>query len=305
VRRVRRYLGNRSFVLGCLIVGAFVALAVLAPLLAPPDDGEDPSSMRVVGKSHDYIPHPPTEEAILGTLPGQFDVYYTLVWGTRSALRFGLLVSLITAAIGTLLGAIGGFFGGLVQGLILRVTDAFLAFPVIAGVWLLKQVMAPASIYVPPTPIQQAFLDLHLEPVFLTLILLSWMPYARLTSANIVQQRQAEYVQAAVSLGLRNGRIIRRHLLPNALPPVLVLLARDVGAMVIVATAFTYIGLGSSTEWGISLVAGRDYVIGAPGNPLAFWWVWLPVTLALVLFGIGWNLIGDGLNTVLDPRIAR
>jgi peptide/nickel transport system permease protein len=305
MRRARRFPLNRQLILGCLIVGAFVVAAILAPHLAPPDDPENPSTMRVAGRSHDYIPHPPSGEAILGTLPGQWDVYYTLIWGTRSALGFGLVVSLSTACLGTFLGALGGFSTGPVQGLVMRVTDAFLAFPVIAGVWLLRQVMMPASIYESATPLQQAFLDLHLDPVLITLIVLSWMPYARLTSANIVQQRQTEYVQAAVALGLRNMRIIRRHLLPNALPPVLVLLARDVGAMVILATAFTYIGLGTSTEWGVLLVAGRDYVIGAAGNPLVYWWVWLPYTLALILFGIGWNLIGDGLNTALDPRIAR
>ena len=129
------------------------------------------------------------------------------------------------------------------------------------------------------------------------------MPYARLTQANVVQQKQTEYVQAAASLGMRNTRIIRRHLLPNVLPPVIVLAARDAGAMVILATAFTFIGLGGRTEWGMLLVAGRDYVIGAGGNPLTYWWVFVPTTLALILFGIGWNLLGDGLNAVLDPRI--
>jgi peptide/nickel transport system permease protein len=127
------------------------------------------------------------------------------------------------------------------------------------------------------------------------------MPYARLTSARISQLKQSEYVEAARSLGMRRSRIIRRHLLPNALPPLIVLAARDMGAMVILASAFTFIGLGASTEWGTLLVVGRDYVIGLGGNPLAYWWVFVPATLALILFGIGWNLLGDGLNSVLDP----
>lgn len=305
MRRLRRFLSNRQVLLGSVIVGAFVMIAVLAPVLAPPDDPENPATTRVVGKYHDYMPHPPSEEALLGTVPGQLDVYYSLVWGTRSALRLGLVVALSTALIGILVGAVSGYLGGMVEALAMRVTDAFLAFPAIAGVWLLQQVMMPSSPYAGFTPIQQAFHDLGLDPVLLTLVLFSWMPYARLTQANVVQQKQAEYVQAAASLGVRNTRIIRRHLLPNVLPPVVVLGARDVGAMVILAAAFTFIGLGGSTEWGILLVAGRDYVIGAGGNPLTYWWVFVPTTLALILFGIGWNLIGDGLNTVLDPRLAR
>lgn len=273
----------------------------MAPRWAPPGEPGNPGGIRVVGKSHDPIPHPPSDGAPLGTTTGQVDIYYSLVWGARSALRFGLVVTLSTAVIGTFVGAISGYSGGAVHGLLMRITDAFLAFPVIAGVWLLQQVMQPASTFAELTPIQQAFHDLGLDPVLLTLILLSWMPYARLTSAGIGQLKQTEYIQAARSLGMRNARIIRRHLLPNALPPVIVLAARDVGAMVILASAFTFIGLGASTEWGMLLVIGRDYVIGLGGNPLTYWWVFVPATLALILFGVGWNLLGDGLNSVLDP----
>ncbi len=305
MRRVRRFALNRQILTACIILGFFAVVAIMAPRLTPPDDPEHPGGTRVIGTSHDPIPRPPSDEAPLGTTTGQVDVYYSLVWGARSALRFGLVVTLSTAVIGILVGAISGYSGGMVHGLLMRVTDAFLAFPVIAGVWLLRQVMQPATTYAELTPIQQAFYDLGLDSVLLTLILFSWMPYARLTSAGIAQLKQTEYVQAARSLGMRNTRIIRRHLLPNALPPVIVLAARDVGAMVILASAFTFIGLGASTEWGMLLVVGRDYVIGLGGNPLTYWWVFLPATLALILFGIGWNLLGDGLNTVLDPRITR
>jgi peptide/nickel transport system permease protein len=305
MRGLRRFLSQGQNLLACLIVGSFVMIAIFAPRLAPPDDPENPGPYKVVGKNYDQVPRPPNERALLGTAPGQLDIYHTLVWGTRSALRFGLVVALTTALIGVLVGAISGYVGGPLHGLIMRVTDAFLAFPAIAAVLLFRQVMAPSSPWAELTPLQQSFADLNVDPVFVTLILFSWMPYARLISANFVQLKQTEYVQAAQSLGARNSRIIRRHLLPNALSPAIVLAARDVGGMVILATAFTFIGLGGSTEWGTMLVTGRDYIIGMGGNPLAFWWVFLPVTLALILFGIGWNLLGDGLNSWLDPRLVR
>ena len=152
---------------------------------------------------------------------------------------------------------------------------------------------------------QQAFYDLNLSPVLLALILFSWMPYARLTSINMIQLKQTEYILAARALGMRSTRIIRRHLLPNALSPVLVLAARDVGAMVVLAAALNFVGLSGGSEWGQLLVVGRDYAIGSGGNPFTYWWVFVPATLTLILFGIGWNLLGDGLNTVLDPRIVR
>jgi peptide/nickel transport system permease protein len=305
VKRLGRYLRNGQVLAGCVIVGFFVVVAILAPQLAPPDDPDNPSTTRVVGKNYDFLPHAPSGEALLGTAPGQLDIYYSLVWGTRSVLAFGLTVAVSTALFGILLGAFSGYVGGAIHGLIMRVTDAFLAFPVIAGVWLLRQVIMPATPFGELNAIQQAFFDLGLDPVLLTLIIFSWMPYARLTSANVVQLKRTEYVEAARSIGVRKRRIIGRHLLPNALPPVIVLGARDVGAMVILATAFTFIGLGASTEWGALLVASRDYIIGSGGNPLTYWWVFVPTTLALIFFGIGWNLLGDGLNTVLDPRVAR
>jgi peptide/nickel transport system permease protein len=305
VRRLGRFLRNGQVMLGIVIVVLFVVVAILAPRLAPPDDPDNPSKTRVVGKYYDPVPRPPDEEVLLGTAPGQIDVFYALVWGSRSALALGLTITVTTALIGILLGALGGYAGGLFHGLTLRVTDAFLAFPVIAGVWLLQQVLMPATPFEELSPFQQAFFNLGLSPILLTLIAFSWMPYARLTSANVTQLKQTEYVQAARSIGARRRRIIGRHLLPNVLPPIIVLGARDVGAMVILTAAFTFIGLGGSTEWGDLLAISRDYVIGSGGNPLTYWWVFVPVTLALILFGIGWNLLGDGLNTVLDPRIAH
>jgi len=304
VRRLRRALSNGQILLACGILSLFVGVAILAPQIAPPDDPANPSPFRFAGESRGGMPRPPSPEALLGTTVGQLDVYYSLVWGTRSALRFGLAVAVSTAIVGLLVGAVSGYFGGLVHGLIMRITDGFLAFPAIAAVWLIGQVMMPANIYAELTPLQQTFYDLHLSPVLVALVLFSWMPYARLISVNMIQLKQAEYVQAARAMGMRNERIIRRHLLPNALSPVLVMASRDVGAMVVLAAAFNFVGLGGSTEWGELLVVGRDYVIGLGGNPLAYWWVFVPATLALVLFGIGWNLLGDGLNTVLDPRIG-
>jgi peptide/nickel transport system permease protein len=300
-----RFLSSWHNVLALLIVAAIVLAAILAPLLAPPDDPGNSSAFRVVGKSYDQVPRPPSAEALLGTAPGQLDVYHTLIWGTRSALRFGLSVALATACIGILIGAIGGYFGGAVNGVLMRLTDAFLAFPTIAAVLLFYQIMMPASPWLDPTPFQQSLIDINIDPVFVALILFSWMPYARLTSVNIVQLKQTEYMQAAVAVGAPRTRLIGRHLLPNALSPVVVLVARDVGAVVIMATAFTYVGLGNSTEWGTLLVNSRDYIIGSDGNPLRYWWVFLPVTLALVLFGVGWNLLGDGLNDLLNPRVSR
>ncbi|NJN55703.1 MAG: ABC transporter permease subunit [Anaerolineae bacterium] len=128
----------------------------------------------------------------------------------------------------------------------------------------------------------------------LTLILFSWMPYARMTNATVSQLRQTEYIQAAIALGASGPRLLRRHLLPNALSPVIVLMARDVGGMVVLAATFVFIGFGGDIAWAIMLVASRDFVIGLGGNPFVYWWAFVPIALALTLFALGWNLLGDG-----------
>jgi peptide/nickel transport system permease protein len=121
----------------------------------------------------------------------------------------------------------------------------------------------------------------------------------------VARLKQEEYAMAARTIGATHLRIILRHLLPNGIAPAIVMAARDVGGMVILEAAFTFIGVGGGSPWGMLLVSGRDWIIGPGGNPLAYWWVFLPATLAVILFGVGWNLLGDGLNSALDPRAAR
>jgi peptide/nickel transport system permease protein len=288
--------------LGLLVISAFVFMAVMAPVLAPPDNPDDPKPTRVVGAPSDRKPHPPSDEARLGTVPGQLDVYYTLVWGSRSALKFGLTVALAAALLGVTVGAIAGYAGGLPNGAAMRVTDAFLTFPVIAGIWLFSQLIPPPGMADEATFFQRLLVDLRIGPVMLTLIIFSWMPYARLTNVNVIQLKQSDFVAAARAVGVSNPRILRRHLLPNALAPAIVLIARDVAGVVLLESAFTVIGIGGETDWGQILVASRDWVLGIGGNPLHYWWTFVPISLALILFGIGWNLIGDGLNDLLNPR---
>jgi peptide/nickel transport system permease protein len=215
------------------------------------------------------------------------------------------VVTTLTALLGTLIGAISGYLGGFVNRLVMRVTDAFLTFPAIAAVFLFGQMMISTNPEATLTAFQKVMLALKLDPVMLALTLCSWMPYARLINASIIRLKQTEYAMAARTVGVPPLRIVLRHLLPNALAPIIVLAARDVGGLVILEAAFTFIGVGGNSTWGQLLVAGRGWIIGPGGNPLAYWWIFLPPTLALVLFGIAWNLLGDGLNTLLNPRTTR
>jgi peptide/nickel transport system permease protein len=144
----------------------------------------------------------------------------------------------------------------------------------------------------------------------LAFILFCWMPYARIINANVTKLWQADFVIAARVLGASDWRIILRHLLPNAIAPAIVLLTRDIGALVVLEAAFAFIGVSGSIqsaampEWSRILLLSRSWIIGIGGNPLVYWWTYLPVTLALIILGTGWNALGDGLNTILNPREA-
>lgn len=319
----RRFFARRSNIAGLVLVLGFVLVAALAPRLAPPENPDNPWPFRNVGRSFARQPLPPEPGLPLGTTPQivnlpqygllpdqdaafQWDVYYTLIWGTRSALRFGLVVTLATAIIGLVVGVVSGYAGGLFGLVVMRLTDAFLAFPAIAAIWVIQRAFF-GNIYNPFYDLStltgyEAFLfHNRVDPIMIALILLSWMPYARLMNAQVRRAKGSEYVLAAEAMGATGARIIWRHVLPNTISPAVVLAARDVGGMVILASAFIFVGFGGNVAWGTLLVAGRDFVIGLAGNPFAYWWTFVPASLALILFGVGWNLVGDGLNGVLNP----
>ena len=306
--QARRFFSRWQNILALLLVGFFFFVALAAPWLSPQEDPDNPTPYRIhsgettIGSR---TPQPPGEEIPLGTAPRGVDIYHALVWGTGPALRFGLIVALSSAFFGTILGAIGGYLGGRTNGLVMRFTDAFLAFPAIAGVFLFTQIMNPTSPDVPPTGFQTLLIDLDLHPVLLAMILFSWMSYARMINANVTILKSQEYVTAASVLGAPHRRILFRHILPNGIAPLIVLMARDIGAVVILEASFTFIGLSGYLPWGVVLVTGRDWIIGPGGSPLAYWWVFLPATVALILFGIGWNLLGDGLNVALNPKSTK
>jgi peptide/nickel transport system permease protein len=322
MRRLRHFFFRWQNWLGILLVLLFILMAIAAPLLSP-TDSKDPGMFKKVGHTRaermDDTPHPPSDIAPLGTLPNQYSVFHTLVWGSRDALRFGLIVVLISGLFGVTWGASAGFAGGAVNTVMMRVADAFLAFPVIAGIVFLQQLTAIAveaagGIYyfnflgqgpridnIGNSPIQ--ILLGYISPMMLSLILFIWMPHARMTNSIVISLKNTEFIQASRALGSSSIRTVFRHIIPNSIAPSIVLMARDVGGVIILQATLTFIQLGGDSPWGDMLSQGRNYIINA-GGLLHYWWVYIPATAAVMLFAIAWNLLGDGLNDVLDPTAS-
>ena len=318
MKRLIGFLSSWQNLVGFLIVLLFTIIAFTAPLLSPPND-QTQGAFKKVGRSTDFTPHPPGENAILGTLPGQTDVFHALVWGTRDALIFGLSVAIGAFLFGSLFGAIAGYAGSTIHNFMMRISDAFLTFPALAGVVFLQEIVATTiesmggiywfnsdfygkQIYFQFTPPPAIAFLLKVDPILISLIILSWMPFARLVSTIVITLKNTEFVHAARALGGSPLWIVRRHLLPNSIGPAIVLAARDVGNAVILQATITFIGLGGNSAWGTMLSVGRDWIIGSNGDLFTYWWTYLPATLMIMIFGISWNLLGDGINDVLEPN---
>lgn len=315
IKTAKRFFSNWQNTVGFGIVLLFMVVGAFAPIIAPLSETRQYAGYYLVQDLKDLLPVPPSDQAPLGSVAtgvrgAQIDVFYTLIWGTRSALVFGFLAAFSTALIGVVIGASSAFSGGWVHNIIMRITDAFLAFPVIAGVVLFVQMMSllqelsftygefgPNALN---TGLEKLFTLAN--PVLLALIIFSWMPYARMTQAIVLRIKEMEYVQAARALGASSGRVIFQHLIPNSIAPAIVMATSQVGGMVLLQSALNFIELDAGSQWGALLAVGRRWMIGSMGNPFTYWWVFVPITLTIVLFGIGWNLLGDGINDWLNPR---
>lgn len=312
----RRFFSRWQNWVGLSIVTAFVLTAFFAPIISPINlEGGGAHN-----QTRQRIPQPPAPGTPLGTLPDQSSVYDALIWGTRDALKFGVGVTVIIFMIGTFVGTLAAFLGGKANALFLGVADTFLAFPVIAGVVFFTQLknITLANLLLEtdfanfPMDGMQGLgiletLTLRLNPFLridstaLAFSMFLWVPYARVMNASVMRLKRVEFVLAAKVSGVKNFRVMLRHLIPNAIAPVLVMAATDVGALVVLQTTFAYIGLGTSNRWATALLIGRDWIF-SPKGIIEYWWVFLPITVALILFGIGWNLLGDGLIEAMNPR---
>jgi peptide/nickel transport system permease protein len=302
----KKLLRSPALVSGCLILLILATVALAAPLIAPPVDAEAPEIIPSYGAGP--VPQPPSVGHPLGLLPKQYDVFYGLIWGTRRAFEAGLLVTLTRVLFGVLLGLISGHYGGWLDAILMRFTDAFLSFPLMAAAMVMVALYG-VEFYINPSGIWYLMPARQESIVMYALVIFGWMPYTRLIRGNVLAEREKEYMQAARSTGTKRPRTILRHLLPNVLQGLFVLAASDVGAVVVLLAAFAFIGLFSPSfglmeaDWGQMLSAARDWIVGSPTNVLNYWYTYLPVSAAIVLFSLGWNLVGDGLRDVVDPKM--
>ena len=286
----RQLVKNPLSLAGLVIIAVFVIIAIFAPLIAPPPEGHLNPYM-IPRDGYSATPQPPSEEHIFGTTQGQYDIFYGVIWGTRSAFRVALVVMAITVLIGIVLGSLAGYFGGLLDEVIMRITDIFLAFPALILAMAIVAAIGPS-----------------LRSVMIALTVVWWPSYARLIRGDILQVREEDYIEASRGLGASSGRVIIRHVLPNAIYPSLIMASLDIGAVVLSAAGLSFLGLGAPegyADWGQMTEFARNWMVGPPGDPLKYWYAVITPGVFILFFVLGWNLLGDAFRDIFDPRLAR
>jgi peptide/nickel transport system permease protein len=285
---VKQLLRNPLSVSGILLILSFVTVAVLAPIIAPPPPrARDPYDMPRLGYSAE--PQPPSAEAHFGTTEGQYDIYYGVVWGTRTAFKAGLIVSTVTLFIGVTLGTAAAYYGGIVDEALMRIVEIFQAFPFLLAAITMAAVLQPKLGRGIWTPIA-------------ALVAFGWTSYARLIRGDILSVKEREYVLAARVSGISDLGIILRHVIPNAIFPTMVVASMDIGTYVLAFAALSFLGVGVQpgySDWGQIIAFARNWI-----PVLAdYWFIIVFPGTAITLYVLGWNLLGDAFRDILDPRM--
>lgn len=286
---LRRLFRQRSAIVGMIILGFLIIVAILAPVIAPYDPTQvligvedvkrrEAPCIHLLGCPEDKPQH------FMGIDGNVRDVFSRIVYGTRVSLRIGLVTVTIAVVVGTTLGAVSGFVGGWTDNIIMRLLDIVLAFPFFLLAIAIVFVMGPS-----------------LQNAMLAIAIVSTPTYARVVRATVLSIREAEYVEASRALGASNFQILFGRILPNALPPLIVLATLGVATAILDTAALSFLGLGAqppTPEWGTMLGSERNQIFSAPHL------VFIP-GFAISITVLAFNLLGDGLRDALDPRLVH
>lgn len=262
---------NPALLAGSTLVLLVFTVALLAPILAPYDP-----------IAHDYSARldPPSRTHLLGTDKFGRDILSRILYGAQIDLKIAVICVTFPFLVGVIIGCISGYYGGLVDGLLMRLVDIAVAFPFYVLVISILAILGPG-----------------IQNMYIALILVGWIAYAKIARGEVLIAKNMEYILAVKALGYSDLRIIVRHLLPNVINPAIVYAMSDMVLVILAASSLGFLGLGvqpPTPEWGVMVADGREFVTLAP---------WLPIFpgLAIAIVGISFSLLGDGLSTLLRP----
>ena len=269
----RRLWRSSNLVVGTVIFVLVLLSAVLAPQISPYDPIDQDFASQLL---------PPSASHLLGTDEFGRDIFSRVVYGARVALRVGVLADMIATALGVLLGVLAGFFGGRLDALITRLIDVMLAFPYLLLAMIVVAILGPG-----------------LTNAMVAIAIVYTPQIARVVRGVVLSVKEQEFIEAARAMGTGAVRILDRHILPNIVSPIIVMATLTVGFMIVETAGLSFLGLGASPptpEWGSMLATGRAFMLTSP-------WIATFPGLAILVTVVAFNLIGDGLRDLLDPRL--
>jgi peptide/nickel transport system permease protein len=269
----RRFRRNRAAVLGLIILLAVIGLALTAPLIYPQ------SPFRVVSKP--FLP--PFGEYLFGTDVLGRDVCAGIAHGARTSLLIGILATVVAVLIGTLVGGFSGYYGGFIDDLLMRITEFFQTIPSFIFAIVLVAILTPS-----------------IESIIIAVGAVSWPPIARLVRGEFMTMRNREFVHACLVMGMGDLRVIFQQILPNTISPIIVTGSLMVASAILIESALSFLGLGDPNimTWGFMVGAGRTFLRTA-------WWLCAIPGIAILLAVLAINLVGEGLNDALNPRLRH
>ena len=252
-RLLKRICKNKTSLAGLILVLFFALMALFAPVFAPVQNANNPYQLPQT--SYQIEPQGPSAQHWLGTTEQQYDLYYGVIWG-------GLLV-----------GGIAAYFGGKVDEVLMRLTDVVFAVPSLVLAMVIAAMLGP-----------------DIKNMMIALTAVAWPSYARLVRGDILSVKERGFVTAARTLGASGSRIFWRHIIPNSIYPAVVVASLDIGYVVLTAASLSFLGLGAqpgTADWGQLIAMARNWVLGAPGHPLAYWYTVVVPGGAIFLFVLG------------------
>ena len=271
----RRFTKEKTAVFGLLVILLFALLAVFAPALAP----FDPLAQDIPNGLA-----PPSPDHWMGTDKLGRDIFSRMLYGARISLGAGVGVVIMAGLVGISVGIIAGYRGGWPDEALMRVTDIFFAFPSLILAMAIAGALGPS-----------------LQNALIAVSVVTWPVYARLIRGQVIVLRDREFVQAARAVGVGHTQILIRHFFPNTLSPLLVQASFEMGTVILAVAGLSFIGFGAQPpipEWGVMISEGRNYIT-------THWWLTFFPAMAMLFAVAGFNLVGDGLRDVLDPRLRR
>jgi peptide/nickel transport system permease protein len=278
---LRKLLENKGAVFGLIMVLGVIFSAVLAPWISPHDPILQDVEKRLFPPMWQEGADP---NYLLGTDHLGRDIVSRLIYGAQISIVVSVSAVALSAVLGTLIGLLSGYYGGKVDNIFMRIADVQLAFPFILLAIAIIAVLGP-----------------NLQNIILTMAITGWVIYARVVRAEVLSLREKEFITSVRALGGSNGRIIFKHLFPNVVPPIIVIVTLEMARMIIMEAALSFLGLGiqpPTPTWGGMLADGRVYLVTS-------WWLATFPGLVIMLVVLGINLLGNWLRDMLDPRLTQ